>query len=189
MELLRQRILQDGKALNENVLLVDSFLNHQVDPFLMAEIGKEFARLFADAGVTKVATIESSGIAPAVMTAQRMGVGMLIMKKSPSVTLRDDTLQTAVFSFTKNNTYQLTVKKHFILPEDNVLVIDDFLANGEAAFGAIRLLETAGCRVAGVGAVIAKAFQPGMEKLRRAGYRVEALAAISRMGEGFIEFE
>ena len=95
MELLRQRILQDGKALNENVLLVDSFLNHQVDPFLMAEIGREFARLFADAGVTKIATIESSGIAPAVMTAQRMGVSMLIMKKSPSVTLRDDTLQTA----------------------------------------------------------------------------------------------
>lgn len=188
MELLKQRILKDGKALNEQVLMVDSFLNHQVDPRLMQEVGREFARRFAGDGVTKVVTIESSGIAPAAMTALSLGVDMVILKKSVSSILCEDILQTEVFSFTKQKTYQLTLKRRFLVPEDRVLVIDDFLANGEAAFGAIRLLEQAGALVVGVGAVIAKAFQPGMEKLREAGYRVEALAPVKRMGEGLIEF-
>ena len=188
MELLKQRILKDGKALNEQVLMVDSFLNHQVDPRLMQEVGREFARRFAGYGVTKVVTIESSGIAPAAMTALSLGVDMVILKKSVSSILCEDILQTEVFSFTKQKTYQLTLKRRFLAPEDRVLVIDDFLANGEAAFGAIRLLEQAGALVVGVGAVIAKAFQPGMEKLREAGYRVEALAPVKRMGEGLIEF-
>lgn len=188
MELLKQRILKDGKALNEQVLMVDSFLNHQVDPRLMQEVGREFARRFAGDGVTKVVTIESSGIAPAAMTALSLGVDMVILKKSVSSILCEDILQTEVFSFTKQKTYQLTLKRRFLAPEDRVLVIDDFLANGEAAFGAIRLLEQVGALVVGVGAVIAKAFQPGMEKLREAGYRVEALAPVKRMGEGLIEF-
>ena len=188
MELLKQRILKDGKALNEQVLMVDSFLNHQVDPRLMQEVGREFARRFAGDGATKVVTIESSGIAPAAMTALSLGVDMVILKKSVSSILCEDILQTEVFSFTKQKTYQLTLKRRFLAPEDRVLVIDDFLANGEAAFGAIRLLEQAGALVVGVGAVIAKAFQPGMEKLREAGYRVEALAPVKRMGEGLIEF-
>lgn len=188
MELLKQRILKDGKALNEQVLMVDSFLNHQVDPRLMQEVGREFARRFAGDGVTKVVTIESSGIAPAAMTALSLGVDMVILKKSVSSILCEDILQTEVFSFTKQKTYQLTLKRRFLAPEDRVLVIDDFLANGEAAFGAIRLLEQVGALVVGVGAVIAKAFQPGMEKLREAGYRVEALAPVKRMGEDLIEF-
>ena len=188
MELLKQRILKDGKALNEQVLMVDSFLNHQVDPRLMQEVGREFARRFAGDGATKVVTIESSGIAPAAMTALSLGVDMVILKKSVSSILCEDILQTEVFSFTKQKTYQLTLKRRFLAPEDRVLVIDDFLANGEAAFGAIRLLEQVGALVVGVGAVIAKAFQPGMEKLREAGYRVEALAPVKRMGEGLIEF-
>ena len=188
MELLKQRILKDGRALSEHVLLVDSFLNHQVDVKLMKACGEEFARRFADAGVTRIATIESSGIAPATMTALAMRLPMVIMKKSVSSILKDGIIQTEVFSFTKNTPYLLTLKTQFVTPGDRVLLIDDFLANGEAAFGGIRLLEQAGAKVVGVGAVIAKAFQPGMEKLRAAGYRVEALAPVSRMGEGFIEF-
>ena len=189
MELLKQKILEEGRALNEHVLLVDSFLNHQVDPMLMQAVGQEFAARFADAGVTRIVTIESSGIAPAAMTALAMGLPMVIMKKSMSSILQEDILQTEVFSFTKNAPYQLTLKRKFVHPGDRVLLIDDFLANGEAAFGGIRLLEKAGAEVAGVGAVIAKAFQPGMQKLREAGYRVEALAPVKRMAENLIEFE
>lgn len=188
MELLKRRILTDGMALSENVLLVDSFLNHQVDPELMEKVGEEFAARFADAGITRVATIESSGIAPAVMCARKIGVPMVIMKKQPSAILKDGVIQTEVFSFTKNSAYQLTLKSHFVNEDDRVLIIDDFLANGEAAFGAIRLIEQAGGVVAGVGAVIAKAFQPGMKKLREAGYRVEALAPVIRMDKNIIEF-
>ena len=189
MEALKQKILSEGRALNEHVLLVDCFLNHQVDVNLMKAVGDEFARRFADAGITRIATIESSGIAPAAMTALAMNLPMVIMKKSVSSILKDGIIQTEVFSFTKNAPYLLTLKTDFIQPGDNVLLIDDFLANGEAAFGGIHLLERAGAKVVGVGAVIAKAFQPGMDRLRKAGYRVEALAAVSRLGEGIIEFE
>ena len=189
MELLKKKILEEGRALNEHVLLVDSFLNHQVDAALMQAVGQEFAARFADAGVTRIVTIESSGIAPAAMTALAMGLPMVIMKKSMSSILQEEILQTEVFSFTKNAPYQLTLKRKFVHPGDRVLLIDDFLANGEAAFGGIRLLEKAGAEVAGVGAVIAKAFQPGMQKLREAGYRVEALAPVKRMAENLIEFE
>ena len=188
MELLKQRILKDGRALSDQVLLVDSFLNHQVDVHLMKACGEEFARRFAGAGVTRIATIESSGIAPATMTALTMDLPLVILKKSVSSILKDGIIQREVFSFTKNAPYLLTLKAHFINPGDRVLLIDDFLANGEAAFGGIALLEQAGATVAGVGAVIAKAFQPGMDKLRAAGYRVEALASVKAMSEGRIEF-
>lgn len=189
MELLKQKILSEGRALSEHVLLVDSFLNHQVDVKLMHAVGQEFARLFKDDGITRIATIESSGIAPAAMTALAMDLPMVILKKSVSSILKDGILQTEVFSFTKNAPYQLTLKGHFVKPGDRVLLIDDFLANGEAAFGGIRLLEQAGASVAGIGIVIAKAFQPGLGRLHEAGYHVEALAPVKRMGEGFIEFE
>ena len=188
MELLKQRILKDGRALSDQVLLVDSFLNHQVDVHLMKACGEEFARRFADAGVTRIATIESSGIAPAAMTALVMDLPLVIMKKSVSAILKDGIIQREVFSFTKNAPYLLTLKAHFIQPGDRVLLVDDFLANGEAAFGGIALLEQAGATVAGVGVVIAKTFQPGMDKLRAAGYRVEALAPVKAMSEGCIEF-
>ena len=188
MRLLEERILRDGRALSEDVLLVDSFLNHQVDTELMRAVGNEFARLFKDAGVTRVATIEASGIAPAVMTAQALQTPLVNLKKSTSSILKEGVIQTEVFSFTRNSSYQLTLKSQFVRPGDRVLLIDDFLANGEAAFGGIRLLEQAGASVAGVGAVIAKAFQPGMRKLRAAGYRVEALAAVKSLANGQISF-
>ena len=188
MEMLKQRILKDGRALSDQVLLVDSFLNHQVDVKLMKACGDEFARRFADAGVTRVATIESSGIAPAAMTALAMDLPMVIMKKSVSSILKDGIIQREVFSFTKNAPYLLTLKTQFVHPGDRVLLIDDFLANGAAAFGAIRLIERCGAEVAGIGTVICKAFQPGLARLREAGYRVEPLAEITRMDEGVIEF-
>jgi len=188
MELLKQKILKDGRALNEHVLLVDSFLNHQVDVQLMCEVGKEFARIFAGAGITRIVTIESSGIAPAAMTAMAMDLPMVIMKKSVSSILKDGIIQTEVFSFTKNAPYHLTLKTDFVRKGDKILLIDDFLANGEAGFGAIRLLEQAGAEVAGIGIVIAKAFQPGLKRLREAGYRVEVLAPVLRMSENNIEF-
>ncbi len=188
LEILKQRIRRDGHALSESVLLVDSFLNHQVDPFLMKQVGEEFAARFLDAGIEKIATIESSGIAPAVMTALEMNLPMVILKKQVSSIMKEGIIQTEVFSFTKNATYLLTLKEQFIEKGERVLVIDDFLANGEAAFGAIRLIEQAGGVVAGVGAVIAKAFQDGLTKLRTAGYRVEALAPVKAMRENTIEF-
>jgi xanthine phosphoribosyltransferase len=188
LELLQKRIASDGRALSESVLLVDSFLNHQVDSALMLKVGQEFAARFSDAGIQRIVTIESSGIAPAVMTALTMNLPMVIMKKSVSSIMKEGIIQTEVFSFTKNSCYLLTLKAQFVPKGERVLIIDDFLANGEAAFGAIRLVEEAGGVVAGIGAVIAKAFQPGMKRLREAGYRVEALAPIKRMGENTIEF-
>jgi xanthine phosphoribosyltransferase len=149
LELLQKRIASDGRALSESVLLVDSFLNHQVDSALMLKVGEEFAARFADAGIGRVATIESSGIAPAVMTALTMNLPMVIMKKSVSSIMKEGIIQTEVFSFTKNSKYLLTLKAQFVPQGERVLIIDDFLANGEAAFGAIRLVEEAGGTVAG----------------------------------------
>ena len=189
MELLKQKILDCGRALDEHVLLVDSFLNNQVDVKLMQEVGREFARRFADAGITRIVTIESSGIAPAAMAALEMDLPLVILKKSKSSILKEGILQTEVFSFTKTAPYMLTLKPQFVHPGDRVLLIDDFLANGEAALGASSLLERAGAEVAGIGIVIAKTFQPGLKKLQEAGYRVEILAPVKRMAENLIEFE
>ena len=188
MKILEDRIRKDGKALNEDVLLVDSFLNNQVDCALMNEIGKEFARLFAGDAVTRVVTVESSGIAPAAMAALNMGVPMVILKKSPSVILNGDVLQTEVFSFTKQKSYQLTLKPKYVQPGDRVLLIDDFLAMGEAATGAGKLIREAGAEVAAIGIVIEKSFQPGRQKLIDEGYKVISLARVAEMGENLIRF-
>jgi len=189
MELLKKKILECGKALNSEVLLVDSFLNHQVDVELMNEIGKEFARLFKNDAITKVVTIESSGIAPATMAAFHLGVPMVILKKAKSSILSEGVIQTEVFSFTKRTSYQLTLKGKFIEKGDRVLLIDDFLAQGEAAFGGASIIKRAGGEVIGIGTVISKNFQPGIDRLREAGYRVESLAQVSFMDENVIEFE
>ncbi len=188
MELLKQRILKDGKALSQHILLVDSFLNHQVDVELMQKIGEEFARLYKDSGATRVMTIESSGIVPAAMTALAMNLPLVVMKKSSSSILSEDILQTNVFSFTKGSNYQLTLKTKFVNRGDRVLFIDDFLANGAAASGACKLIELAGATVAGVGIVIEKYFQPGRALLEQAGYPITALASIKRLDFGEIEF-
>lgn len=188
MKELEQKILSEGRALNADVLLVDSFLNNQVDPQLMAGIGRAFAEAARKLGVNKVVTIESSGIAPAQMTALELGVPLVILKKSTSRILKDEVLQTEVFSFTKNSSYQLTMKKKFFDEGDRVLLVDDFLANGEAASGAARLLESVGAQVSAIGIVIEKSFQPGRGLLEGKGYRVISLARVGAMGENRIEF-
>ena len=188
MKLLEQKILEHGVALNTHVLLVDTFLNHQVDVPLMQALGAEFARIYKDKGITRVATIESSGIAPATFTALAMGLPMVILKKSKSSILSEEISQTPVESFTKGLTYQLTLKNKFVDKQDNVLIIDDFLAIGEAALGAIRLIEMAGAHVGGVGIVIEKAFQPGRQRLIDAGHRPYSLARVSKMDKDLIEF-
>ena len=188
MKILEDMILERGIAVNEDILKVDSFVNHQVDPELMKNIGDEFANHFKGQGITKVATIESSGIAPALMTALALNVPMLILKKQPSKILNQDLYQTVVTSYTKGTSYELTLSKNFISENDHVLIIDDFLAHGEAATGAIRLIRKAHATIAGVGILIEKSFQPGYEKLTEQGIDVYSLARIAKLGEGVIEF-
>ena len=188
MKIVEDMILERGIAVNEDILKVDSFVNHQVDPELMKNIGDEFAEHFKGQGITKVATIESSGIAPALMTALALNVPMLILKKQPSKILNQDLYQTVVTSYTKGTSYELTLSKNFISENDHVLIIDDFLANGEAATGAIRLIRKAHATIAGVGILIEKSFQPGYEKLTEQGIDVYSLARIAKLGEGVIEF-
>lgn len=188
MKILEDMILERGIAVNEDILKVDSFVNHQVDPELMKNIGNEFAEHFKGQGITKVATIESSGIAPALMTALALNVPMLILKKQPSKILNQDLYQTVVTSYTKGTSYELTLSKNFISENDHVLIIDDFLANGEAATGAIRLIRKAHATIAGVGILIEKSFQPGYEKLTEQGIDVYSLARIAKLGKGVIEF-
>lgn len=188
MKELEERILKEGRELNEDILKVDSFINHQVDPELMVRFGQEFAAHFNGKGITKVVTIESSGIAPALMTAQQMQVPLVIFKKQPSKVLNDDLYQTEVTSFTKGTSYELTLSAKFVNENDHVLIIDDFLANGEAATGAIRLLRKAHATVGGIGILIEKSFQPGRGKLNEQGLDVYALARIGKMDKDFIEF-
>ena len=188
MEKLHKRILEEGNALSENVLKVDSFLNHQVDPDLMYEMGSYFKNYFEKHKITKIFTIESSGIAPAVMTAMQMNVPMVTLKKQKSKTTSNDVYQTSVYSYTKGLNYELTLSKDYIKKEDNILVIDDFLANGEAVLGTIRLIEEAKAKIGGIGIVIEKSFQPGREKLEKIGYDVYSLARISKLDKGLIEF-
>ena len=172
MKILEEKILSEGIAVNEDILKVDSFVNHQVDPVLMQQIGEAFAEHYKDCGVTKVVTIESSGIAPALMTALALNVPMIILKKQPSKVLNDNLFQTVITSFTKGTSYELTLSQQFINENDHVLIVDDFLANGEAATGAIRLLRKAHATIAGVGILIEKSFQPGRGKLMEQGVRL-----------------
>lgn len=188
MKLLEEKILAEGRAMGEDILKVDSFINHQVDPLLMKQVGEEFAEHFRDKGITKVVTIESSGIAPALMTALALNVPMVILKKQPSKILNDDLYQTVVTSFTKGTSYELTLSRKFINENDHVLIIDDFLANGEAATGAIRLIRLAHATVAGVGILIEKSFQPGRQKLNEQGFEVYSLARVARLEKDVIEF-
>ena len=188
MKLLKDMILQKGKVIDDNILKVNSFINHQVDSKLMKEIGLEFANYFKNEEITKVFTIESSGIAPAVMTSYELDVPMIILKKETSSTLNNDIYQAKIKSFTKNKIYNLTLSKDYISSNDRILIIDDFLANGEAAKGAIKIIEDAGAAVAGIGIVIEKSFQSGRAYLDNLGYNVYSLARIKSLKENNIEF-
>ena len=184
MKFMTERVAREGRALNEDVLLVDCFLNHQVDMNLMRQCGEAFAERFRDKGITRVLTVESSGIAPAGMAA----LPLVFMKKKTSRLTTGDVYQTPVQSFTKGTRYELTVARRYLPAGEKVLFIDDFLAMGEAALGVARLVEEAGSEVAGIGIVIEKSFQPGRGKLEAAGYDVFSLARVKAMSEGKIEF-
>ena len=179
MKTLEERILRDGQVLGENILKVDSFLTHQVDFSLMKEIGQVFAEAVKDAGVTKVVTIEASGIAPAVYVAEALGLPMIFAKKAKNITMTEGILTAEVYSFTKQVTSTVSIAGKFLNSDDKVLIIDDFLANGQAAKGLITIIEQAGAQVESVGIVIEKSFQDGRQLLETAGYRVLSLARIA----------
>ncbi len=189
MELLKQRILQDGHATEDDVLKVDSFLNHQMDISLLNEIGKEFRRRFEGVPVTKILTIEASGIGIAAIAAQHFGnVPVVFAKKTKSRNL-DGALYTAqVQSFTKGTVYDIQVSQKFIGPDDCVLILDDFLAKGQALQGLLKIVKASGAKLAGCGIVIEKGFQDGGKMLRAQGIRVESLAIISSISSGKVTF-
>lgn len=183
MELLEQRIRKDGQIKGTDVLKVDSFLNHQMDIELFSEMGKEFYRLFADCNVTKILTIEASGIGIACITAQYFHCPVVFAKKSQSRNISENVYACKVASFTHNKVYDVVVSKEYLHPEDRVLIIDDFLANGAALDGLSDLIHQAGATLVGAGIAVEKAFQPGGERLRQAGMRIESLARIIAMDE------
>ncbi|ACK59364.1 xanthine phosphoribosyltransferase [Bacillus sp. 22475] len=188
MKVLQEKILNEGKVLSGDVLKVDAFLNHQIDPVLMQEIGKEFAKRFKEENITKIVTIESSGIAPSVMAALELGVKVIFARKRKSLTLQDNMYVANVYSFTKQETNEISLSRNHIDENDRVLIIDDFLANGQAALGLMSLVEQAGASIAGIGIVIEKAFQDGGKKLREQGVRVESLAEIASLDNGTVTF-
>ena len=181
MNFLEERILKDGIVKPGNVLKVDSFLNHQMDIALIEEIGKEFKRRFADKPINKVLTIEASGIGIAAFVAREFGVPLVFAKKSKSINIEGDMYVAEVDSFTHKNRNQVIVSKRFLGPEDHLLIIDDFLANGCALQGLIAIAGSAGATVEGLGIVIEKGFQIGGNVIRNLGYRLESLAIIDGM--------
>ncbi len=189
MEQLKERIRQDGTAVGTEILKVDSFLNHQLDVVLLNEIGREFARRFSGEKVTKLLTIEASGIAVACMAAPWFGnVPVVFAKKTAPNTMTEEYYGAEVTSFTKGTVSVARIARKYLSAEDRVLILDDFMAHGEAAFGLVRLVEQAGGTVVGIGAVIEKQFQGGSSRLRQAGYWVESLAVVKRICDGIIEF-
>ncbi len=183
MELLKRRIRTDGTVKGNDVLKVDSFLNHQMDVALFAEIGKEFQRRFAGCGVNKILTIEASGIGIACVTAQFFHCPVIFAKKSQTKNIAGEVYTTKVESFTHGRVYDVIVSKQYLGPGDKVLIIDDFLANGAALEGLIDLVGQSGAELAGAGIVIEKAFQPGGDRIRAKGVRVESLARVKSMSE------
>ncbi|NLY71257.1 MAG: xanthine phosphoribosyltransferase [Clostridiales bacterium] len=190
MQLLKDRIIRDGQVIGTEIVKVDSFLNHQIDVALMSEIGKEFATRFAGLSIDKIFTVESSGIAIACATALHMGnLPVVFAKKAVPNTMTDQCYSTEVTSFTKNTVYSMIVSKKYLSRNDNILIIDDFLAYGGAALGMVELAKQAGATVHGIGIAVEKSFQGGSEKLRQRGYRVESLAVISSIKDGYIIFK
>lgn len=184
MKLLEQRILQDGQIREGSILKVDRFLNHQLDITLLQEIGKEFARIYQDAGVNKILTIEASGIAIACMAAQYFGnIPVVFAKKAKSKNLDGDLYTSVVHSYTYGKDFQVTLSKKFLGCQDKVLIVDDFLASGKAMKGLLDICDQAKCQVAGIGICIEKGFQRGGDELRAQGYKVASLAIVDHFNE------
>ena len=188
MELLKQKILNEGEVYEGNILKVDCFLNHQIDCVFLSEVGKEFHRLFKDTGVNKILTIEASGIAAAAIAAQYFDVPVLFAKKAKSQNLDGDLYTSVVRSFTYGKDYTITVSKKFLNENDHVLIIDDFLAVGSAMKGLIDVCNQAGATVEGIGIMVEKGFQEGGKYLREAGYDLHSMAIIEKMEGTTITF-
>lgn len=189
MKELIERIQKHGKILRNGILKVDSFINHQVDPVLMDACGREFARRFADVKATKVLTAEISGIAPAVTTALHLGIPVVYARKTKPVTMPDAVLLTLAPSHTKGVMTELIVSPEYLADGERVLIIDDFLASGATIMGLVRLAQTAGSQIVGIGTLIEKSFEGGREVLASLGVPIEALAVIKSMDDGKIVFE
>ncbi|HCZ38370.1 xanthine phosphoribosyltransferase [Brochothrix thermosphacta] len=188
MKQLETMILENGKVLGEDILKVDAFLNHQIDPVLMKGIGEVFAEAFKDSGITRILTLESSGIAPAVMAGLELGVPVVFGRKSKSLTLTEGLYTAEVRSYTKKTVNEIAVSKSFLNKDDVILVIDDFLANGQAALGLKSLVDQAGATLAGMGIVIEKTFQPGRGILEDQGVKMVSLARIEKFEAGQVVF-
>ncbi|TDX44487.1 xanthine phosphoribosyltransferase [Orenia marismortui] len=188
MELLKERIKDDGKLVSKEILKVDSFLNHQIDPRLMQEIGREFANRFKEEEISKILTIEASGIAVALMVGLELDVPVVFAKKKKASTMDSKVYTGEVKSFTKNRVYNISVDSTYINNEDKILIIDDFLAMGNASQGLLEIVNKAKAELAGIGIVIEKGFQPGGKLLREQGIKVESLAIIDSLADNEINF-
>ncbi|GEN46242.1 xanthine phosphoribosyltransferase [Alkalibacillus haloalkaliphilus] len=188
MDQLQRAIIERGSVLSDDVLKVDQFLNHQIDTNLMMNIGRELVSRFQDSKITKVLTIESSGIAPSFMAANKLDVPLVFARKKKSLTVKDNIYSSGVYSYTKQEMNNITVSNSYLSSDDHVLIIDDFLAHGNAALGLIDVVKQAGASVAGVGIVIEKSFQEGREILEKEGYRVESLARIQSLEGSKVTF-
>ncbi|WP_322771093.1 xanthine phosphoribosyltransferase [Staphylococcus epidermidis] len=181
MESLGQKVKEDGVVIDEKILKVDGFLNHQIDAKLMNDVGKTFYESFKDAGITKILTIEASGIAPAIMASFHFDVPCLFAKKAKPSTLKDGFYSTDIHSFTKNKTSTVIVSEEFLGPDDKVLIIDDFLANGDASLGLNDIVNQANATTVGVGIVVEKSFQNGRQRLEDAGLYVSSLCKVASL--------
>lgn len=188
MKLLQDRISRDGKVLPGNIIKVDGFLNHRVDVNLLKEMADEFYNVFADAKPTLIMTVEASGIALATVTAERFGLPMLFAKKAKSDNIEGGLYKSEIFSYTYKKAVNLIVSAEWLNADERVLVIDDFLANGEALRGVIDIVHQAGAELVGVGVAVEKGFQAGGQKLRDAGYKLHSLAIIEQADENGIVF-
>lgn len=188
MQLLQERIRKEGKVLPGNIIKIDGFLNHQVDIVLMQEIAREFKRLFPDERINKILTVEASGIALAAITALEFGVPMVFAKKAKSDNIEGGLYQSDIFSYTYKKTVKLLMSRQWLTSDDTVLIVDDFLANGEALRGLLEIVTQSGATLAGVGVAVEKGFQPGGERLRTQGYNVHSLAIIEEATEQGIRF-
>jgi xanthine phosphoribosyltransferase len=186
---LEERILRDGKNLGNGILKVDGFINHQVDPMLMDGCGREFASRFASVGATKVLTAEISGIAPALFTAMHLGVPVVYARKNKPVTMPDQVYLTLAASHTKGRMVELIISPEHLRPGERILIIDDFLASGATILGLVRLAQTAGAEIVGVGALIEKTFEGGRKALEALGVPVESLAAVASLDHDQIVFQ
>lgn len=189
MQLLKDKIREYGKVIDNRIIKVDNFLNHQLDIALFNEMGKEFKKRFQDKKITKILTLEASGIGIACITAQYFHVPVLFAKKHKASNLDKDTYQAEVYSFTKDTLYTVRVAKEYLHPEDKILIIDDFLAHGQAVAGLINIVKQSGAEIAGIGIVIEKSFQKGREQIKDPEIQLESLAIIEGIEDGKIIFK